>query len=102
MYHNDVPRFAWDISKEAINLRLHGVGFALAAQAVLDRHRLELFDLDHSDEEDRWTIIGMAGSVPVVLRVTISEEDDKEIIRIISARRANAAQRNLYFKQRKI
>ena len=95
-----VPRFAWDDAKAAINLRLHGVDFSVAAQAVLDRHRLELFDLDHSDEEDRWTIIGMAGSTPIILRVTITEQDGGDVIRIISARRANAAQRSLNFKQR--
>jgi uncharacterized DUF497 family protein len=68
---------------------------------VLDPHRSELFDVDHSDDEDRWTIIGMAGSIPVILRVTVSETADDEIIRIISARKANEAQRALYFKQRK-
>jgi uncharacterized DUF497 family protein len=68
----------------------------LAAKAVLDPRRLELFDLDHSDVEDRWTIIGMAGKIAVVLRVTITERDDGQTIRIISARRANAQQCRLY------
>jgi uncharacterized protein len=63
---------------------------------VLDPNRLELFDLDHSDNEDRWTIIGLAGKVAVVLRVTITEREDGETIRIISARKANAQQRRLY------
>ena len=54
----------------------------------------------HSDDEDRWTIIGMAGTISVILRVSVSEVDDSEVIRIISARKANAAQRDLYSKQR--
>lgn len=98
---NSLMRFEWDDAKEAINIRLHGIDFTLAAQAARDPHRSELFDVDHSDDEDRWTIIGMAGTISVILRVTVSEVDDSEIIRIISARKANAAQRALYSKQRK-
>jgi uncharacterized DUF497 family protein len=59
-------------------------------------YRVELFDLDHSDQEDRWTIIGMASSIAIVLRVTITERDDGETIRIISARKANAPERRIY------
>lgn len=94
-------RFEWDGTKDALNQRQHGVEFALAAQAVLDHHRLEWFDLDHSDQEDRWTIIGMAGSVAVILRVTISEREDGEVIRIISARKASPEQRRLYLSHRR-
>ena|SRR5579862_8953511 len=97
----NLMRFEWDDAKEAINIRLHGIDFTLAAQAARDPHRSELFDVDHSDDEDRWIIIGMGGTIPVILRVTVSEVDDSEVIRIISARKANAAQRALYFKQRK-
>src|SRR5271155_4534287 len=93
-------RFEWDDTKEAINIRLHGIDFTLAAQAARDPHRSELFDVDHSDDEDRWTIIGMARAIPVILRVTVSEIDDSEVIRIISARKANAAQRALYYFNR--
>jgi uncharacterized protein len=89
-------RFEWDDGKEALNIFQHGVDFSFAAKAVLDPHRVELFDLDHSDDEDRWTIIGLAGKVAVVLRVTITEKDDGETIRIISARKANTQQRRLY------
>jgi uncharacterized DUF497 family protein len=94
-------RFEWDETKDALNQRQHGVEFSLAAQAVLDPNRLEWFDLDHSDQEDRWTIIGMAGSVAVILRVTISEREDGEIIRLISARKASPAQRRLYLSHRR-
>lgn len=84
-----------DDAKETINIQRHGISFSEAALAVLDRHRLEMFDADHSDEEDRWTIIGSAGSIAVILRVTITEREDGDVIRIISARKANAAQRAL-------
>jgi uncharacterized DUF497 family protein len=100
-YRAAMTRFEWDDAKEARNLARHGVDFTLAAQAARDPHRSELFDADHSDEEDRWTIIGMAGSTPVVLHVTVSETADDEVIRIVSARKANQWQRALYFKQRK-
>ncbi len=96
MAYDAQVQFEWDDGKEALNVAQHGVDFSVAAQAVLDPNRLELFDLDHSDDEDRWTIIGLASSVPVVLRVTITERDDGVIIRIISARKANQQQRALY------
>lgn len=94
-------RFTWDDAKEAIDVLQHGVNFSLAAQAVLDPRRLERFDPDHSDDEDRWTIIGMAGSVALILRVTITERDDGENIRIISARKANSEHRQLYHRRRR-
>jgi uncharacterized protein len=96
-----VVHIEWDDAKESLNIHLHGIDFTLAAQAARDPHRSELFDVDHSDDEDRWTIIGMARSTPVILRVTISETAEGEFILIISARKANAAQRALYLKQRK-
>jgi hypothetical protein len=91
--------FEWDDAKEALNVGRHGVDFALAAQAALDPHRVELFDLDHSDREDRWTVIGMASSIPIVLRVTVTERDDGETVRIISARKANESERRIYADQ---
>ena len=43
----------------------------------------------------------MAGSVAVILRVTISEREDGEIIRIISARKASNEQRQRYRSHRR-
>jgi len=100
-YRSRVIRFEWDDAKEAINIQQRGISFSEAALAVLDRNRLELFDADHSDDEDRWTIIGMAGTISVILRVTITERMNGEIIRIISARKANASLRALYLRKQR-
>ena len=54
-------RFEWDDAKETINIQQHGISFSEAALAVMDRHRLEMFDADHSDEEDRWRLSAVPG-----------------------------------------
>jgi uncharacterized protein len=50
-----------------------------------------------ADGETRWTTIGMAGGVVVILVVhTVDESYETETIRIISARKANRSERDLY------
>ena len=45
--------FEWDDEKNRINLRKHGVDFKDAAQVFFDDNRIEWFDEEHSDYEDR-------------------------------------------------
>jgi len=53
-----------------------------------------MYDIDHSDTEDRFIAIGMVGKV---LFVVFTER--KETIRLISARYATEAERRLYYDQ---
>jgi uncharacterized DUF497 family protein len=90
-------RFVWDSDKEAINRDLHGIDFATAAQVFHDPNAVEDFDADHSqDGEDRWTTIGMVGEVLMLVRVTWTDRDGDDVIRIISARPARPRDRALY------
>ena len=59
-----------------------------------DPHYIEMYDIDHSDEEDRFIAIGMVGNI---IFVVFTER--KERIRIISARSATEEERRLYFDQ---
>jgi len=73
----------------------HGLGFELAKLVFADP-----LALIHPDEgrhhEDRWRIIGSISGVVLALVVYTLHESDKEIVRIISARRATRHERKEY------
>ena len=89
-------RFEWDPAKAAHNQRKHGISFELAVQVFGDPIQLNTPDPD-SRGELRWRTIGMIRSLALLLVVhTWAEDDDSEIIRVISARHATSAERRIY------
>lgn len=84
--------FEWDDEKAKANLKKHGVPFETAAKVFLDKNRIEIYDEAHSEDEDRYITIGMAGDV---LFVVYTERSPR--IRLISARLANARERKVYY-----
>ena len=82
----------WDDEKNAINKRKHKVGFEQASYVFADPNRKVRYDALHSDEEDRWQVIGRVGKV---LLVVYTERG--EAIRMISARYATAKERRIYY-----
>ena len=76
-------KFEWDSEKAKINKQKHKVSFKLAARVFLDENLLDDFDEIHSDNEDRFKIIG---KVKEMLTVIYTERGDRN--RIISARYA--------------
>ncbi|HEY6434643.1 MAG TPA: BrnT family toxin [Acetobacteraceae bacterium] len=95
-----MSRFEWDEDKNQANRRKHDVGFEEAAQVFLDP--LHLSDQDRIEGgEQRWRTFGLsAGLVLLMVAHTTAEEDVEgeivEVIRIISARRANRKERHRY------
>jgi uncharacterized DUF497 family protein len=95
--------FEWDENKNAENIKKHdGITFEEAVSAFFDEWALDVFDDSHSDsDEQRFTIIGLAANR--LLRVTCTtrkNENDEEIIRIISARKAKGFEKNDYDETR--
>ena len=89
-------RFDWDETKDANNLRKHGVGFEVASLVFDDPLQLSAQDRE-VDGEERWQTIGMAGGVLLLLVAhTFEDEEEEEVVRIISARKANAQERRRY------
>jgi uncharacterized DUF497 family protein len=87
-------RFEWDPEKAARNERLHGVSFAEASELFMtDAPVLEVYDVDHSDTEDRFKSIGPIAQGLVLVVWTERTED---VIRIISAWWATKAEQELY------
>jgi len=88
-------RFDWDESKNKANRTKHGVWFE-EAQSVFDDPRALLFpDPDHSEEEDRFILVG-ASSVGRTLLVVHCYNDSEELFRIISARKASKKEVRIY------
>ena len=88
-------QFEWDDEKEKINIVKHKLDFTTAAFVFDDENRLEIYDENHSSDEDRYLAIGAVGSMLVILTVVFTERGDK--IRIISARKATAKERKMYY-----
>lgn len=90
-------RFEWDENKAAANQRKHRITFQEARTVFYDEEALRLADPDHSEEEDRFLLLGVSASLRVLLVCHCYREcDDNEVIRIISARKANAVERRQY------
>ncbi len=87
-------KFVWDSDKAEINYRKHGVYFEDAARVFLDDNRLDDYDDFHSDDEDRFKIIGKIRDVLVVI---YTERNDRK--RIISARIAEKFEKEAYYEQ---
>jgi uncharacterized DUF497 family protein len=93
-------RFEWDPAKAASNLRKHGVSFAVAVRAFADPFAMTEQDRIE-DDELRWLTLGIAdGRCLLVVAHTIRDEDEEgtsvEIVRIISARKADRKERRRY------
>jgi uncharacterized DUF497 family protein len=86
--------YEWDIAKNLENIKKHKVSFEQAIPAIEDPHRLFFYDETHSQNEDRYIVIGYAeGFVLFINEVEINEET----IRIISARMANKKEKEAYY-----
>jgi uncharacterized DUF497 family protein len=89
-------RFEWDHAKAASNLRKHGVSFQTAVRVFADPYALMERDWGE-DGEERWRTLGVVDDVLLLLVAhTVRHEDGSEVIRIISARRADRRERRRY------
>jgi uncharacterized DUF497 family protein len=89
-------RFEWSPTKAASNLRKHGVSFQTAARVFTDPYALAELDRIENGEE-RWQTIGVVeGVLMLMVAYIVREQDDIEVIRIISARLANRRERRRY------
>ena len=95
----DAPRFEWDPAKAAANLKKHGVGFEEAQTVFEDEEALLMADPDHSDEEERFILLGLSSSLRVLV-VVHCERERGSVIRIISARKADRHERAQYVPRR--
>ena len=92
-------RFEWDDEKALANIEKHGVSFGEATEVFYDPNALEDYDVDHSTEELRFFIIGLSSRR---LLYVIYAERKGDLVRIISARKADRAEQEIYERTRTI
>jgi uncharacterized DUF497 family protein len=89
-------QFEWDERKNRANKRKHKVSFEEAQSVFLDENALRFFDPDHSEDEDRFLMLGMSFTLHVLVVCHCYREDDS-VIRIISARKADKREQSDYW-----
>ena len=87
-------KFEWDEDKNTINKEKHKISFETASYVFDDPYYIEMFDFEHSVDEDRYIAIGKVGDIVFVVFT-----ERKDTIRMISARLATNVERSLYYDQ---
>ena len=88
-------RFEWYPKKASSNEKKHGVSFEEARTVFFDEKAKLIDDPDHSEDEDRFVLLGLSSSLRVIL-VCHCYRDAGGLIRIISARKASAHESKQY------
>ena len=89
--------FEWDDFKERINIKKHGLDFSTAAHVFADEFRIEKYDEKHSQDEDRYIVIGEINGQVTIITVVYTPRDDGNVIRLISARCATKEEKEEYY-----
>jgi hypothetical protein len=90
-------KFEWDRKKENINIKKHGVSFEQASYVFADPFALNRYDEEHSEDEERWVLLGKSLNQTILLVAhTFRDNDGKEFVRVISARKATKKEEKSY------
>lgn len=65
--HMMAPRFERDPAKAGVNQKKHGVSFEEAQTVFSDERARLIDDPDHSDDEDRFILLGLSSSLRVLV-----------------------------------
>ena len=77
--------------KNRVNIKKHGISFETAALVFADDERIEYYDKLHSQDEDRYVVLGCVQGILYVVYTMRGEA-----ARLISARMANQTERKIY------
>ena len=88
-------RFEWDDRKNTENKRKHSVSFEEGQTVFLDEHALLVADPDHLQSEERFILLGLSSALRILV-VCHCYRRRGGLIRLISARKANRAEREHY------
>ena len=91
-------RFEWDEKKHSVNKRKHGISFSEGQTAFADENGLLIDDPDHSDDEERFILLGLSAKLRLLV-VSHTYSDADLTIRIISARKAISSEQEQYWKR---
>ena len=88
-----------DGKKAAMNKQKHGVAFEEAQTVFDDCDALRIFDPDHSEDEDRFLLLGLSSVLRLLVVCHCYRENDEQI-RIISARKATKKESATYERRK--
>lgn len=92
--------FEWDETKAHANLKKHHVGFEIAARVFLDPRALAYRNRIENGEQ-RWQALGVVdGCLLLLVAHAVRHDGGVEVIRIISARKADKKERKHYEENR--
>ena len=91
----DYVSFEWDKAKSIINEEKHGVPFKEPQSVFYDESAVEFFDDTHSDNEDRFLLLGRSYNFRIIMVCHCVLENESKI-RIISARKATKNELKFY------
>ena len=86
-------QFEWDPIKALENAKKHGVTFEEASTVFGDPLSLTISDPNHSEDEQRFLILGRSHRDRVLV---VSHAERGDTVRVISARRASRQERRSY------
>lgn len=86
-------KFSWDPDKAATNLRKHTVSFEEAETVFDDPLYVEFYDPDHSENEDRFLIVGKSRQGRLLI---VSYTERRTSTRLITAREVTRSEREAY------
>ena len=90
-------KFEWSNEKSIINMQKHGISFEEAKEVFLDPLHISKLDCRFDYFEERWITLGSSKQDKILVVANMFfDEDGEEIIRIISARKANQKERKFY------
>ena len=87
--------FEWDASKASLNKKKHGISFDEAKTVFFDENAKVIHDPEHSDDEERFIILGLSVNVRMLVVIHCYRKNDR-IIRLISARKATQKESRQY------
>lgn len=88
--------FQWDRDKHLANIKKHGISFKTAAKAFFDPNADEYEDATHSNDEERFILIGMDESERILTVCHCLRGKNDSVVRIISARKATRNEEEMY------
>ena len=89
--------FLWDSKKNATNIKKHGVSFSDAQTIFYDENAIKYYDPDHSEDEDRFIMLGLSVQLRILVVCHCYRENDS-VIRIITARKASNNEEDAYWR----
>ena len=93
-------QFEWDERKKKANIKKHGVSFDEARTIFCDENAIQFFDPDHSEDEDRFILLGMSFKLRILV-VCHCFRKSETVVRIISAKKADRDEENEYWRYKR-